>query len=402
MNGDGDTVFVQQRVREPSGRPAPAPTVPDTVSRAEKSAARLTRMLYSAGQIHSSKIKVTGVKSSFARLLLVAAAASFSIPSFAATPVETAQGMLTAGDLQGALKTLDKYLATAPQDAEARFTRGLVQVKLNKTEDALKSFSDLTRDYPQLPEPYNNLAVLYAQQGDYEKARDALEAALATHPAYATAHENLGDIYSALAGAAYNRALMLDKENPGLKFKLDLVNQLDTGLTAAPIKSAPVKSTPAMTAAATPAAPVNVTKPATAPAIAAPAIPMQAPAAAAKAADTSSEPLPAGVAAAVNGWAKAWSSKDIASYLGYYAADFKPEGGLTRGAWEQQRRERVTRPAHIDVRVVGLAAAKGTDGTLRVSFTQVYKSEAFSDQVSKVLEMKDAGAGYKITREFLR
>lgn len=341
------------------------------------------------------------MKHSFARLILVAAAASFSFTALAATPVETAQGMLASGDLQGALKTLDKYLATAPQDAEARFTRGLVQVKLNKTDEALKSFSDLTRDYPQLPEPYNNLAVLYAQQGDYEKARDALEAALATHPAYATAHENLGDIYSALAGAAYNRALMLDKDNAALKFKLDLVNQLDTGLTAAPVKTAVASAAPA-------SAPVSMTKPA-APVMAAPAVPVQAPVVAAaaplappKAIDNASEPLPPGVAAAVNGWAKAWSSKSVNGYLGYYAADFKPEGGLSRSAWEVQRRERVGRPAHIDVRVVGLAAAKGTDGTLRVSFTQVYKSESFSDQVSKVLEMKDSGSGFKITREYLR
>jgi len=66
---------------------------------------------------------------------------------------------------------------TSPQDAEARFSRGLVLVKLSRTDEAIKVFADLTRDYPQLPEPYNNLAVLYAQKGDYEKARDALEAA---------------------------------------------------------------------------------------------------------------------------------------------------------------------------------------------------------------------------------
>ncbi|MBV8063690.1 MAG: tetratricopeptide repeat protein, partial [Nevskia sp.] len=134
-----------------------------------------------------------------AAILLLAAGAA--LPALAAAPpVQEAQTLLSQGDYKGALDRLDRYLASSPQDAEGRFTRGLALVKLNRTDEAIKTFSELTRDYPQLPEPYNNLAVLYAQKGDYEKARDALEAALATHPAYATAHENLGDIYSALAG----------------------------------------------------------------------------------------------------------------------------------------------------------------------------------------------------------
>src|SRR3569623_631806 len=120
---------------------------------------------------------------------------------------------MAQGQYAQALQKLDQHLAKNPQDAESRFSRGIALTKLNRTSDAMKVFNDLTRDYPQLPEPYNNLAVLYAQQGDYEMARDALEAALATHPSYATAHENLGDIYAALAGASYNRALKLDQGN---------------------------------------------------------------------------------------------------------------------------------------------------------------------------------------------
>ena len=98
--------------------------------------------------------------------------------AFAASAVEEAQTLLSQGQFDQALKKVDAQLKTAPQDAEARFLRGLILVKLNRGPEAIKVFADLTRDYPQLPEPYNNLAVLYAQQGDYEKARDALEAAL--------------------------------------------------------------------------------------------------------------------------------------------------------------------------------------------------------------------------------
>lgn len=152
--------------------------------------------------------------------------------ALAASAVEEAQTLVNQGQLDAALKRLDGQLKTAPQDAEARFMRGLVLTRLNRTEEAIKAFADITRDYPQLPEPYNNLAVLYAQQGDYEKARDALEAALATHPSYSTAHENLGDIYAALAGAAYNRALMLDQGNSAVRNKLSMVNKLSDGANA--------------------------------------------------------------------------------------------------------------------------------------------------------------------------
>lgn len=334
------------------------------------------------------------MKQTLTRLAIVAAASVFAaLPAQAATPVETAQSQLTSGDLQGALKTLDRYLASAPQDAEARFTRGLVLVKLNKTEDAIKVFADLTRDYPQLPEPYNNLAVLYAQQGDYEKARDALEAALATHPAYATAHENLGDIYAALAGAAYNRAVMLDTNNQAVRYKQSLINQLDTGIGAAPAAS--VAAAPAKTAP-----------------VAAPSFPVSAPAAAPAAEPVAAVPAPSatpaasGDAASVNGvllaWAKAWSARDVSGYLAQYAPDFVPEGGLARATWEQQRRDRITRPSRISVRALNPEIIKVGDDRVRVTFVQEYQSDSFSDQVNKVLEFKESGGSWKIVREFIR
>jgi len=88
-----------------------------------------------------------------------------------------------------------------------RFNKGLILTEQKKVPDAIRIFSSLSEDYPDLPEPYNNLAVLYASQGQYEKARDALEAAIRTHPSYSTAHENLGDIYAKMASQAYGKAL---------------------------------------------------------------------------------------------------------------------------------------------------------------------------------------------------
>lgn len=317
--------------------------------------------------------------------LVAAAALLFAAQGvLAASAVEEAQSMMNQGQLDAALKRLDSQLKTAPQDAEARFMRGLVLTRLNRTEEAIKAFADITRDYPQLPEPYNNLAVLYAQQGDYEKARDALEAALATHPSYATAHENLGDIYAALAGAAYNRALMLDQSNASVRNKLSFVNKLGDNASA---------PRPAAAAPAAPASPPVAAAAAPAPA---PATPAAEPAAEGVDSATSEQ-----VRNALTAWSKAWSSKDVDGYLAAYAADFRPEGGISRAVWEAQRRDRVTRPSSIRVGVVNPKMSSLGDGRVRVTFRQEYESDSFSDSVTKVLELRDDN-GWKILREYTR
>ena len=134
--------------------------------------------------------------------------------------------LLRAGQNDQALQKVDAYLATKPKDAQGRFLKGLILTEQNKTADAIGIFSKLTEDYPELPEPYNNLAVLYAGQGQYEKARQALEMAIRTHPSYATAHENLGDVYAKLASQAYDKALSLDSSNATAQTKLAMVKEL--------------------------------------------------------------------------------------------------------------------------------------------------------------------------------
>lgn len=310
-----------------------------------------------------------------AALLLTAGAAH------AASVTEEAQALLNQGQHEQALKKLDSQLKAQPQDAEARFLRGLVLVKLDKVPDAIKAFADLTRDYPQLPEPYNNLAVLYAQQGDYEKARDALEAALATHPSYATAHENLGDIYAALAGAAYNRALMLDQNNQLVRSKLSLVNQLERP------GEVPVSRPVAAAAAPVPAAP--------APAAAVAPAPVAAPAPAENAAVVA-------VSNAVSNWASTWSARDTDAYLATYSPSFSPEGGLSRPVWENQRRDRIARAKSIRVRAVNPQVTLTASDRARVEFTQEYESDAFSDTVTKVLELQSSGGSWLIVREYTR
>jgi tetratricopeptide (TPR) repeat protein len=135
-----------------------------------------------------------------------------------------------------ALAKIDAVLATDAKNPQARFLKGVVQTDQAETDAAIATFQALNEDYPELPEPYNNLAVIWAQRGEYDKARRALEVALVTRPDYTIAHENLGDIYVRLAGAEYERAVALDRANKSAGTKLTLVRDL---FAVAPSSTAP-------------------------------------------------------------------------------------------------------------------------------------------------------------------
>ena len=146
------------------------------------------------------------------------------------------------GELTGALEHANRYLAKNPKDAQARFLKGLILGDLGKTNDAIDVLKGLTEDYPELREPYNNLAVLYASQGRYEAARNALEMAIRTHPDYATAHENLGDIYAKMAAIEYDKALALDSKNTTVQARLKLIQSMLGGQATKPATAKPAQS----------------------------------------------------------------------------------------------------------------------------------------------------------------
>ncbi|MBC8021671.1 MAG: tetratricopeptide repeat protein, partial [Burkholderiales bacterium] len=160
--------------------------------------------------------------------LLLAMAFGASPGAFAAPAddLKEAQKLYGQGKLAPAIEKVDLFLRAQPRDPQGRFLKGLLLTEQKRVPEAIQVFTGLTEDFPELPEPYNNLAVLYASQGNYDKAKSALELAIHTHPSYATAHENLGDIYAQLASRAYDRALQLDKSNAAAQLKLSMVKDL--------------------------------------------------------------------------------------------------------------------------------------------------------------------------------
>jgi len=290
--------------------------------------------------------------------------------------------LLKQGQHAQALERVNQYLSQKPKDAKGRFIKGLILVEQNKAAEAIEVFTALSRDYPELPEPYNNLAVLYAAQGQYEKARQQLEMSIRTHPSYATAYENLGDVYTKLASQAYDKALQFDSSNSAAKNKLSLIHDL--------ISSRPARS--ASAASGTP------TEPAPTPSAArtAPAKSAETKLAAAKAKSVATKPAEKPARAQGGGeevlqtvlaWAGAWSKQNVENYLAFYAQDFKTPKGEARSEWEAARRQRISSPQKIEVVVESPKVTLKDQNNAVVSFRQAYRSDNLNIRSSKTLVM---------------
>lgn len=320
------------------------------------------------------------------------------------------QRLIKDGQHSQALKLIDEALAKNPKDAQMRFRRGVALSMLDRKGEALAVFQKLVEDHPEMPAPYNNIAVIQGSQGDYEKARQTLEKAIRTNPAYATAYQNLGDVYAQLASQAYTKALQLDKADASVQPKLALLRELVAGPNtpppaprpaAKPAVTPPAAAAPAQVAAAPapkPAAPAPAPAPvaqaasATSPSTPAAPPPAPAPKPAAPAAAATGE-----AEAAVRAWAKAWAQREMAAYYAAYAPEFKGQAA-SRKAWEQDRRDRIATRKQIKVELRDLqVSVEGDRATAK--FRQVYSSDALSATSRKTLQLARSGGRWVIQQE---
>jgi DNA polymerase III gamma/tau subunit len=444
-------------------------------------------------------------------------AALLVIPAHAANEMSDINRLMRSGQYAEALTKADAVLAKHPRDAQLRFTKGLILAEQNRSAEAIAVFAKLTEDFPDLPEPYNNLAVLYAASGQYDKARAALDMAMRTNPTYATALENLGDVYAKLASQAYDKALQIDPGNNVPQPKLTLLRSLNGNATggtvprlasAAPgqvaqaqrdakakadvaaaeqqersralaaekasqqaaadkaaaekdsIAKASADKTAAEKAAADKAAADKAAtekaasdkaaadkaktdklaadkaaaeqkqkellaqkekakaerqekeqaeraakdKAAQAEKLAAADKAAQAKAAADKAkadkarAEAATDQDKNAVLAALNSWAKAWSDKDVRSYLAHYASDFEAPKGASRKEWAEERRDRIEDKGRISVKVSNAQIAiKGNTATVR--YRQIYNSNRLTVDSRKTLVFVKQGNRWLIKQE---
>lgn len=143
-----------------------------------------------------------------------------------AAELKEASALVKAREFAEAQAKLDALLVQRPREPQARFLRAIAEADQGRTDEAMAALSGLVADFPELPEPWNNLAVMHAQKSDYESARVALESAIRVAPGWSVAQENLGDVYARLAAAAYDNAVRGDRDNKTAGAKLAAIREM--------------------------------------------------------------------------------------------------------------------------------------------------------------------------------
>lgn len=377
------------------------------------------------------------LRSLCAALTLTAGVALVALSARADTLQEVSR-LVKQGHTVPALKQLDKYLSSRPNDVSGRFLKGVILVETNNLAEATSIFTKLTEEHPELPEPYNNLAVIYARLQQYDKAKQSLEMAIQTHPSYATAHKNLEDVYARLASQAYDKALQTDSLRGSAPVKLATIKEISRA-NSIPM-TAPAEGVPpvdvalaepkikAPTLAAPAATKLDELASNAATAIAVDVIPHES---------TSPAPIPASKttirggeetkpaiavlgASSVTGepttkspqsdsarddvtkeltdWLAAWSAKNVDAYLGHYAQDFQTPAGESRAEWQAERTTRIKKPGAIQVTSENLQIA--VDGAIATAkFRQHYRSAKLKTGTSKVLILVHRDGRWLIQQE---
>jgi len=344
-------------------------------------------------------------------------------------------------------------------DMRSQFSNARHLWQSGKLKEAARLYESIISHHPDLPAPYNNLAVIYAAQGDYKKAQLVLEKGLNTDPGYAMIYENLTAIYVEMARDSYGKALQfVDKSDHQLKLRSlaelslkpsEQVSRLELPpnttvvaaasspvtrpkvaaepqaavvpkvLTALPqpatAETATKSAVPEATTIATRSAVPEVAAPATkAPTPVAPLAEAQGP----EQSTTSSAPVlmattsvqPAqmmgstpeidktSIEKILEAWATAWSTQSPAQYLAFYDPQFHP-AGMSRQQWEAQRVKRLKRPQWIRVVLSNFVIEPINSHRVRVEVQQRYQSNTYSDNERKEIILTQTEQGWRIVSE---
>ncbi|MDA3921959.1 MAG: tetratricopeptide repeat protein [Salinisphaera sp.] len=278
-----------------------------------------------------------------------------------------------------AASELNAVLASQPDNPEASFLKGLTLAQANKTHAAVLQFEKLTSDYPGLADAWNNLGVLYARVGRLDDARTALHKAIALNPQDASAQENMGDLYVALAERAYRSASQKEGDRASAKSqKLAQVLPTDADVGAAPTTTADTSS------------PTVKQRQARSPAASA-------------APDNASTAAPSAVknavASALQTWAHAWSDHDVQGYLNAYSDNYQPQGNRSLVDWIKDRRRHLASSARTEVKLSDIEVHSEGDDRAVATFDQRAGSpDHESDEHKNMLFVREDG-GWRIKQE---
>ena len=258
-----------------------------------------------------------------------------------------------------AIIEINQLLKNEPNNKNLLFLKAVTETKLEKKELAIKTYNNLIEKFPGLPEPYNNLAVLYAEQNKLEEAKKILQKALKTNKSYSVAHINLGDVYTRMASEAYRKAFELDK-SPVANNKLQLINELFS-------YSPNMQRTKLVS-------PISKSK------------------------NKSKEQEIADLSLFVESWKVSWESKDLVAYFLKYSKYFKIKSEVNYERWKKTRTEKIINKKNISIEISNIKY-KFKDGFWFVSMSQAYNSGKYSDKEEKTLVIINESGKYKIVEE---
>ena len=258
-----------------------------------------------------------------------------------------------------ALVEIDLLLESDSNSHNLLFLRAVTLTKLEQKDLAIKTYISLIEKFPKLPEPYNNLAVLYAEQNKLLEAKQILEKALKTNNSYSIAHINLGDVYTRMASDAYRKAFELD-ESPVANNKLQLINEL--------FSYSPNMQRNDLVDTAS------------------------------KSEIKSKEQKLADLALFVERWKTSWEDKDLETYFSSYSKYFKVKGDINYKDWKRTRTEKIINKKEINIQLTKIKY-KFKEGLWFINMSQAYNSGNYSDKENKTLVIINESGDYKIIEE---
>lgn len=305
--------------------------------------------------------------------------------SGAALSADSMQQLIGQKEYAKAVQIGEQMLRENPNQASTRFLTAYAHQMTGNTERSIKLYEALIRDEPGLPEPRNNLAMIYLAKGDYDYASQLLVSAINTRISYAVAYANLRHVYTGIASEAYRRAVSQSSEPA--KYTHDIALTAITRLET-PVERPQLASLSA--AQLTPEQPTAATE-----------------ATASQSTESSNEAEPTLVDVAnqetlliekVRIWASAWSNKEFQNYTESYMPEYRSDFA-TRSQWVAHRRGRILRPGNIKVEVSDFAIKRRSDSRVSIDFTQAFSSPRYKDRVIKRLDFERVGSQWKIVSE---
>ncbi|MFT4925344.1 MAG: tetratricopeptide (TPR) repeat protein [Phenylobacterium sp.] len=277
------------------------------------------------------------------------------------------------GQYPEALSHITRLLNQNQNDVQALLLKGNVNKLMGNTDNATAIFKGLIDSHPEMPEAYNNLAVLYADAGKPALAIETLQQVFATQSSYATAYKNLRTLYNQMASLAYRDALDIQQKPKQQLSQFAMLNTVQMKKPPVPVKVS--EKVPVQLASAAIQSDVTLV---------------------AQTTTTAKQPLAESVQTLpeivikkmIIEWAKAWAGRNIKDYFAYYHNDFVPPNNLSRARWETYRGNRLSKPKFINVDLVGVKIKQSSATTATALFEQHYRSNTYSDTVVVQLTLK--------------